>query len=196
MDIETTLEGGYLHVDSKAVKRAGLESLEILCSSPLMGNMTDAEIAEEYKKSGDYDANQCKMNVFVNNMVINFTFGLCGLHVFFDAFQDKWYGDELIEQIELRSRVIKSVAKWFSKRGIDEISEEFYEDAERWVAVQIITDLIASRGDEEYEEEVDKENIKRLQDMKEQLEHSEEPEKKIIYEAVCQTLGDHKEEQS
>lgn len=191
MDIETTLEGGYLHVDSKAVKRAGLESLEILCSSPLMGNMTDGEIAEEYKRSGDYAATKCKMNVFVNNHVIHFTFDLFGLHVDFTAYHSIGHGSVLGVDLELCMQVIKSVAKWFSKRDIKEISDAFYQEAERGVAVQIITDLIASRGDEEYEEEVDKENIKRLQDMKKHLEHSEEPEKKIIYEAVCQTLKGH-----
>ena len=196
MDIETRLEGGYLHVDSKSVKRAGLKSLEILCSSPLMGNMTDAEIAEEYKKSGDYDANECKMNVFVNKTAICFTFDLFGLDVECNVFQHRTTTEELLANIDKCSQVIKSVAKWFDGHYIEEISEKFYEEAERQVAVQIIWDLIASRGDEEYEEEVDKENIKRLQDMKEQLEHSEEPEKKIIYEAVCQTLGDHKGEQS
>ena len=89
MKIETTLKGGYLHVDRKSVKKAGLESLDILCSSSLMMNMTDAEIAKEYKKSGDYDANECKMNVFVNRHVICFTFGLFGLDVNFNAFSSR-----------------------------------------------------------------------------------------------------------
>lgn len=144
--IRTRYIGGeqrYLTVDKASLTKAGLYSFEILCSSPLMKNMPDNEIARAYRKSKDYDANYLKMNVFVNGSCLQFLFDLFGLRVSFDCYQNRLSdSDRMGEMIDIYSIVVKSVARWFAGHSIDEISEFLYKRAEREVAKQCIKDLV------------------------------------------------------
>lgn len=119
-------------------KTRKLTSLEIRCSAAVMKNMTDAEIEANYKKTDDYDANELKMNVFVNGFCIEFNFNLFGLDVHYNAWNATNPSRTGYIDLDIVHKTIEAVAWWFQDKTIEMINEKFYFIAEREVAEEIL----------------------------------------------------------
>ena len=126
--------------DEEVVKRAGLIDISILCSADLMKNMRDEEIDKE-AASGDYDANHCHLNLFLNNACIEFVFDLFGLHVSFNAMDIQFNLSHREPTFSQVMTAIEATAAWFSKHSIEDISEKFYIEAEQGVCTAVLNAL-------------------------------------------------------
>lgn len=118
-----------------------LTSLEIRCSSPVMKNMSNAEIEANFKKTRDYDANEMQMNVFVNGFCIEFCFNLYGLDVRYNAWEAINPCRTNYIDLDIINKTVAAVAWWFQDKTIDMIDEQFYRTAEKSAAEAILKEF-------------------------------------------------------
>ena len=134
---KTGYSNGHYFIGQNDLKETSLYSLELLCSQ-MGGQMTDADIMREHKKTGDYDANEMYFNIWVNGFLIQFYFELMGLHVEYDAFELKRPGHVHMATPSVVTGVVDAVADWLKDHYIEDICEAFYEAAEQGIAWQIV----------------------------------------------------------
>ena len=134
---KTGYSNGHYFIGQNDLKETSLYSLEILCSQ-MGGQMTDADIMREHKKTGDYDANEMYFNIWVNGFLIQFYYELMGLHVEYDAFELKRPSSVHMATPSVVTGVVDAVADWLKDHYIEDICEAFYEAAEQGIAWQIV----------------------------------------------------------
>ena len=124
-------EQGYLEVGRKFLSGARCNSLEVFCSA-WNANLTDNELAkikavypDSYK-----DCLEMKMNIFVDDVCAKLVWNVRGLNVSFDGYS------AFLHHASFRAiaDVIEAATEWLSTHNLDELSEEFYVEAEQEIA--------------------------------------------------------------
>lgn len=133
----TGYSNGHYFIGQYDLEETSLYSLEILCSK-MEGQMTDADIMREHKKTGDYDANEMNFNIWVNGFLIQFQFELMGIHVMYNAWELKRPGNVHMATPSVVTGVVDAVTDWLKDHYIEDICEAFYEAAEQGIAWQIV----------------------------------------------------------
>ena len=123
----------HYHIGRDDLRDTDLDSLEILCSG-MPGQMKDSEIRKRHLRSGDYDANEMRFNVWVNGFLIQFYFELMGLHVEYDVWDLMRSGHCHTATPEVVSKAVCAVYDWMKDHRIEDICETFYEAAEQGIA--------------------------------------------------------------
>ena len=131
-------EQGYLKVDRKFLSGARCNSLEVLCSA-WNANLTDNELAkiktvypDSYK-----DYLEMKMNIFVDDVCVKLVWNVHGLDVSFDGYS------AFLHHASFRAiaDAIEAAVNWLAMHNLDELSEEFYVEAEQEIAKAVIAAL-------------------------------------------------------
>ena len=131
-------EQGYLRVDRKYLSDDKCNSLEVLCSA-WNANLNDNELAKikADNPEGYVDCLEMRMNIFVDNVCVKIVWNVHGIDVSFNGYSAFLHNASFVAIAD----VIEAATKWFTMHSLEELSEEFYAEAEQEIAKAAIASL-------------------------------------------------------
>lgn len=124
-------DSGYLEVDRKFLSGARCNSLEILCSA-WNANLTDNDLAKiNIDNPKVYvDSLEMRMNIFVDNVCVKMVWNVHGIDVSFNGYSAFLHHASFVAIAD----VAEAATKWLTMHSLEELSEEFYAEAEQEIA--------------------------------------------------------------
>ena len=124
-------EQGYLRVDRKYLSDDKCNSLEVLCSA-WNANLNDNELAKikADNPEGYVDCLEMRMNIFVDNVCVKIVWNVHGIDVSFNGYSAFLHNASFVAIAD----VTEAATKWFTMHSLEELSEEFYAEAEQEIA--------------------------------------------------------------
>ena len=124
-------EQGYLRVDRKYLSDDKCNSLEVLCSA-WNANLNDNELAKikADNPEGYVDRLEMRMNIFVDNVCVKIVWNVHGIDVSFNGYSAFLHNASFVAIAD----VTEAATKWFTMHSLEELSEEFYAEAEQEIA--------------------------------------------------------------
>ena len=131
-------EQGYLRVDRKYLSDDKCNSLEVLCSA-WNANLNDNELAKikADNPEGYVDCLEMRMNIFVDNVCVKIVWNVHGIDVSFNGYSAFLHNASFVAIAD----VTEAATKWFTMHSLEELSEEFYVEAEQEIAKAAIASL-------------------------------------------------------
>ena len=131
-------EQGYLKVDRKYLSDDKCNSLEVLCSA-WNANLNDNELAKikADNPEGYVDCLEMRMNIFVDNVCVKIVWNVHGIDVSFNGYSAFLHHASFVAIAD----VAEAATKWLTMHSLEELSEEFYAEAEQEIAKAAIASL-------------------------------------------------------
>ena len=122
---------GYLKVDRKFLSGTRCNSLEVLCSA-WNANLTDNELAKIKADNPDgyVDCLEMRMNIFVDDVCVKTVWNVHGLDVSFNVYSAFLHHASFVAIAD----VAEAATRWLTMHSLEELSEEFYAEAEQEIA--------------------------------------------------------------
>ena len=135
-------EQGYLEVDRKFLPDDKCNSLAVLCSA-WNANLNDNELAKikADNPEGYVDCLEMRMNIFVDDVCVKLVWNIHGLDVSFNGYS------AFLHQAGFGAiaDVVEAATSWFTMHNLEDISEDFYVEAEQEIAQSAIEALKSNR---------------------------------------------------